>query len=364
MLIRLESPSPDLLHTLASPLCYILPASFEALIRQGAFFRDPIGSGPYRIALRDPLHIKLSINPYYRKPRPWLTEITFQILNSRRGLRREELDRFDLIAGAPMETAVVLPGHRTQTYMHPVVEFLGFNLRHHIWKNRTLREAFAAAFDREAFYRVLYKGRTASWHPADSLIPYGMLARAKTGEGDRNRPHGQFSVTLQLSELFARSEDAVIDFVTAPHIAETKLQRAVDAATRSSGLRLRARKIALADFIDQARRGAAGIFVMQLAADIPDPHEILINFTDDGPVNYTGYTGLTAPLRTVLSTTSRRDRAATYAALAEQLRQEAVAIPIASVLNEKLFVRKGLALTQMNQYGPWYYPLNMVQPEI
>lgn len=362
LVIHLARPSPNFLAALATPYYAILPMHHRAAMNEGRFFQSPIGSGPYRMTSWDAQAIQLEANPFYRQPHPWVSTVTFRFIGGPRALTRAELDQYDLFVGLPVETRFTVPHFRAHIYMHPAVELITFNLRDPFWKEQSHRVGFSHLFNAQKFYEVLFENRTTSWHHTTSILPYGMSLNASSQETSPHIVESPQAVS-EVKAYLARSGRNVLYFITHPHIRLEKLQRAVDAAMRESGLKIFAKKATPDEVMRDSNTPRMGLIATQIMADVPDPYEVLVNFSPDAAINYSGYTGFTAQLRATRNVAILDERARMYEQLARQLIDDRVVIPIASALNEKLLVKEDLHLETLSQLGPWYYALNQITPQ-
>jgi ABC-type transport system substrate-binding protein len=184
----------------------ILPSHCFARDKQGAdlaaeldaFGRNPVGTGPYRLAsdgTANPNQRRFVANPYYRvADQPYIREIVLQRLDPAPAVELFQQKKIDLIYGVQPEHVNQLEqqAKEVRTLRPPTVWFLAPNYRVELLKNKNLRLAIAHGIDREVILRQYFRpGRRAADHkvlngpfPPDSWahnpnVPAFSPARAK-----------------------------------------------------------------------------------------------------------------------------------------------------------------------------------------
>lgn len=145
------------------------------------FNRQPVGSGPYRVASFDPDRLLLERNPFYYGAAPRLGQIELRVYGDRAeavqavvrgevdgmaGLRPDELGQ---VAASPRDVVYALP-ERAKTAV------VVFNLQTPVLKDLAVRQALARAVDREALIRDALTGQG---EPAFGPIPVQSWAYAR-----------------------------------------------------------------------------------------------------------------------------------------------------------------------------------------
>lgn len=218
--IRLKEPYAPFLTELAFG---ILPAS--PLGREPEeFLKKPFGSGPYQVESFEPgAAVKLSLNPRYHGPRPYLARITFRIVPDDvtrvLALLRGEVSLL-LNSTPPDDVPLFIKDPRFKTLMEPGVNYvyLGLNLHDPILKNPPVRQAIAHAIDREKLIHCLLRDTVTpasgllaplSWayNPAVQQYEYdpqkakALLDQAGFPDPDGAGPRPRFSILFKTSQL-------------------------------------------------------------------------------------------------------------------------------------------------------------------
>lgn len=341
---------------LSSPYYSILPKKYQAQIEQGTFFNKPIGTGPYEIAeWIKGKRILLKKNPHYWGKDFSITNITFQFSDPKKPWVKKDLMNFDLQLAVPAYSLKVPQGFVSQWYNNPTIEFLGFNLKHPFWKKTENRIAFNKIFNKQEYYKELFKYRQKSWRTTQTIIPYGMLASPKKHPS----LHNVSKETLENVKKYLKT-DPTIYFASHDHLPEADLDKSVTVAVNNN---VQVKRVSYPELTKLIKNNRVGIFVMRLVADSYDPFEILVYFSGDSPENFTGYENrqFTTSLRDVRTMSNDNERSKHYSKLANQLNDDVVVIPIASMFNERLFVKETCKLEKMNPLGPRYYKLNNIR---
>ena len=181
--------SPEQFYSAVVPL-RILPAArlrgiAPATLRESAFARAPIGSGPFRFVSRTVgSRIELAANTTYHLGRPRLDRVVWSVTHDPATavarLLSGDADVWEALRPEQLGAVARRPSVRAITYPGLYNGYLLFNLRdpasphvrpHAILGDRTLRRALAAALDRRTMVRNVF----------DSLatVAYGPFARAQ-----------------------------------------------------------------------------------------------------------------------------------------------------------------------------------------
>ena len=213
--VKLEQPY--------SPLLYVLTDRAGMMVSPTAaqkagldFALHPVGTGPFTFVEQVPQdHVTLQRNPsYWVRGLPYLDQVVYRFLpddNARvANLKSGDLEFVAVVPGPqiPQLTAEARqPGARYRLLEHGAFAWTGFwlNTTKPPFDNKSLRQAFSAAIDRNAIANAVLQGAA---YPAYSFFPNGTpahdpdwkipardlpLAREKLRTG--GRPNG-FSCTL------------------------------------------------------------------------------------------------------------------------------------------------------------------------
>src|SRR5713101_1215828 len=140
-----------------------------------------VTNGPFRVTEMVPnVHLTVVPNPHYWGVKPKLTTITFDVVNdgavALTKYKNGELDEIDV---QPAQAAVVAgDGHlRVDLAKTPALSvfWIVFRLDQPPLTNVKVRQAIAAAIDRDAFIAQIFQGQGL---PAETFIPKGMRGYA------------------------------------------------------------------------------------------------------------------------------------------------------------------------------------------
>lgn len=170
---QLERPQPSFMDFLASGFSPVYPCHVDARTMR----QKPVGTGPFRIVDFQPNQsIKLARNPdYWRKGRPFLDGITFQIVSSRATRQLAFVSgEFDMTAVGDVTAPLMIDVKKQLPDAQCEVNFP--NVSGQILMNRAVppfddpkvRRAVALSVDRNAFVEILGHGQFAQ---GGALLP-------------------------------------------------------------------------------------------------------------------------------------------------------------------------------------------------
>lgn len=185
VVLRLKAPDASLLATLTDRAgMMVSPAAVQKYGKD--FARNPVGTGPFKFVewVKDD-HLTVRRNEsYWRSGFPLLDEIQFKpVLDSTvrfTALRTGTLDIIDEMA--PKDLAAARNEPNLEVSQIPGVGYrrIQFNTTKPPFDNRALRQAVAAAIDREAIHQTVFFGTGA---PAQGPIPPSSWAFSKDFKG-------------------------------------------------------------------------------------------------------------------------------------------------------------------------------------
>lgn len=182
VILELTAPYPQLISLLSQPWASIVAP--EAIARYGSGFgENPVGTGPFRFAGKDPLGtVRLRKNPNYRmKDRPLLDEVRFEVVKeTEKTIARffgGDLHILDL--WSETESHIVGPRGKLKSKLRrqgielavgaPLqVVYLAISFKHKFLKIKKVRQAITLALDRRRVLRQVLSGRGMM---ADSPVP-------------------------------------------------------------------------------------------------------------------------------------------------------------------------------------------------
>jgi peptide/nickel transport system substrate-binding protein/oligopeptide transport system substrate-binding protein len=291
--IQLTEASAPFVATLAIGYAMIVPK--EAVEGLGkAFGMRPIGAGPFRfVHWKKDEEIVLEANPEYYGGRPFLDRVVYRIFTGHqteemfRSFEQRELEDTIIPTAA---LARVRDSGQYQFFLRSMlgVRFLGFLTNQGPLANRTIRQAFNYAIDREALVREVYKNR---YKPALGFLPPGTYGydpqyrpypfdpqHAKTLLAKAGYPGGKGLPTFEAwsnpnSEAIKQEHQAIQRYLAEVGI-KVEFQYNTDWPT----------------FKSQVYQGKLPIFRYGWIADVPEPENFLYRlFHSQSPNNLTHY---------------------------------------------------------------------------
>jgi peptide/nickel transport system substrate-binding protein len=217
--VHLAKPTPGFLWNIAIFDAYIIPAKKVQAEGKNAFFKHPIGSGPFMVqSWKRGSSITFVRNPFYwEKGLPYLDKVTYlyaQDDNSR--LLALESGRAQMADGIPFSQVDALKARQdVEVQTAKVPYWLGLWLNHQRapFRDLKVRQAMQYALDKDVINKKIYAGLGTipnSILPpfigdasSDQVKPYTTdLAKAKQLMASSKFPKG-FSVTLQYPSGYA-----------------------------------------------------------------------------------------------------------------------------------------------------------------
>jgi peptide/nickel transport system substrate-binding protein len=209
---------------------HLLEKELGPAFRNAAFHRAPVGSGPFRFVEWVPgSHLTLARNDDYYGGAPALETLVFQIVPDANAVALQlQAGAIDGVDGAePAQRALLeaLPDVRMYRTASLAYEHLDFNCEHPIVGDVRVRQALAAATDRDAIATHVYEGLAQParadvqplmpWYEpaADTANAYdpararGLLDAAgwRDADGDGLRERGGRPLRLELSTTAGRA---------------------------------------------------------------------------------------------------------------------------------------------------------------
>ncbi len=171
-----------------------------------------VTNGPFRVTEMVPnVHLTVVPNPHYWGAKPKLTTITFDVVNdgavALAKYKNGELDEIDV---QPAQAAVVAgDGHlRVDLAKTPALSvfWIVFRLDQPPLTNVKVRQAIAAAIDRDAFIAQIFQGQGL---PAETFIPKGMRGYAPDLTSTQTFDVARARATFAASGVSAKDLSAV-----------------------------------------------------------------------------------------------------------------------------------------------------------
>jgi peptide/nickel transport system substrate-binding protein len=261
---------------------HVLDAVTAETLPLHPFNRQPIGSGPYRVATFEPERLVLVRNPRYHGDPPTLGQLEMRVYPERQaaiqalqagevdGLAGLRPDEARTVAGSPSQVVYAFP-ERSKTAA------VIFNVEHHILKEQTIRRALAHALDREALIRDALSGQG---EPAVGPIPIQSWAFSRVATTAEYDP-------AQAAQLLAEAgwqpgpdgirqrdgQPLTITLLTADTVERQNVARALAAQAQAIGVRLVVSAVPadelVDDYLGQRRFEAALVGQWSMGSD-PD----------------------------------------------------------------------------------------------
>lgn len=292
VVIRLDEPYTPFLAALGMYQAKIVPGE-EVRDKGAAFGRNPVGSGPFRLASwEENRRIRLSKYSDHYAGAPFLDEIQFVIYS---GGRIEDVladFRQGKLEGMPVywQFREKLMGLKNLHWVHrPSLSllFYGINGDHPALRNPLLRKALAAATDRHRIITEVYKGQ---FDQAVTVLPPGM-----PGYQPQNR---KWLYDLDLAKRLVREAFPAGEKIPSIELvsnSQSPLAQAelslVQEAWGKLGIRLELKFIPdWSHFEEYLRSDALQIYRYSWVADMPDPDSFLQPlFGSSSRVNFMRY---------------------------------------------------------------------------
>ncbi len=287
--IHLDEPYAPFLAALGMFQTKIVPRDL-VVKDEKAFGTHPIGTGPFRLVSWRP-NVEIHLNKFadYFEGRPLLDGIVFRIYPG--GKADQVLG--DFLAGKLHEMPVYgkirdkLRGRTDLKRLHrPSLSllFYGFNCRHPLLGQRSVRRALAAAIDRKELVKKVYGGQ---FEPARTILPPGMPGYQPPREGVLS--HGEESLP-GLSKH--RHHPVSIEVVSAVQSPQAKAEIAFIADSwKRLGVEVKPKFIPdWGNFENYLASDMVQVYRYVWFADIPHPDNFLYPlFGSDSLTNFTKY---------------------------------------------------------------------------
>lgn len=166
VVISLDAPDATFLNTLGTYYgFFILPKHlYEGTdVRRNPYNWRPVGTGAYRfVEWIKGSHLTLEVNPQYFKGRPTMNRLVFRFIEevpvAIAALEAGEIHATQLSVSYG-EVERLRRSENLVTAMEPsqIMVWLGFNLREKPFNDQRVRRAIAAAIDRDALGRIVYR---------------------------------------------------------------------------------------------------------------------------------------------------------------------------------------------------------------
>lgn len=253
------------------------------------FGRQPVGSGPYRLAEWTPgRQVVLVRNEQFAGKRPWADSLVFRPIPeaATRGVALEAGD-VDVAMRLPPELAERVSGRRDLGLVRVPTTFqisLEFNNRRKPFDNPKVRRALNLAVDRRAIAeRVLLGGGSVPRGPA----PRGVTYRVELAE----HPYDPEGARQLLAEAgYPQGFSTVLWVPSGRYLKDVEVAQAVQAYLGAVGVRAEIRVWEWGAYVSAIARPdkEAGLYLLGVSIPTAD-WRFFRNFHSEAPTNYSGY---------------------------------------------------------------------------
>ena len=353
--IQLTDNFPPFISLLASPHFMILPAKLHGRAEE-EFFRQPVGTGPFRIASIDAHAVVLTGNRKYFRGPPDIGQLVYHTEPPERiyaMLRDSAID--DIF---PLPAPERYPDRYVPVSVNQASSlFLAFRPSVKPYASKAFREAIRAAIDNR---RVLGGLPPKSGIiPAHGIVPWGAIGF------DSTIPESVFSPTAVQSLLrragYKRSDDVppLIIHSALKDDLERVVPPALKASLESVGFKVRIIQQSLPDLMKDIDRGDVGMMLINPTMASVDTYRFLELWRANFPHPSLRISDGTfdAILDDALKTSDRIERSRLYKTANRILHTESHAHHIGHVISCTSLRAKGWRLPGMNFLGPFFYSM-------
>lgn len=300
VVITLSATNVTFLSRLAYSVGSIVsPTAYRAHVLQGGeppgsavtdrYKRDTVvGTGPYRlVSYKKKESIAFEANEEYWGPKPKTKRVLVRLFNKSSALKLALQNR-DLDVAfrslQPDENASFQnrPGFRLVEGEGPGIRYMVFNVTAKPWDNPHLRRAVAAAVDREAVVREVFKGSAKS---LPSMLPITFPTHEPKWTELYGTGTDKAAVERHLDAAGVKpAEKVVVDFWYSPtHYGDTEaavaelITRGLEATGRFT---VRTNNVEWAEYGKKRAAGEMPVFLMGWFPDYLDPDDYLEPFAD------------------------------------------------------------------------------------
>lgn len=287
--IELLYPSLYFLEVLSMDGLRIVPEKVIREIGEEAFGRNPVGTGPFRMAAWHADRLELEANPDYFRGAPFLDGVRIEFLplheNVDYGLSRFLKGELDMVEPGTALTPGLkgCPGVAVRNYQELGLSFLGLGTGHPPLDQLEMRQAIAHAVNRAALVEASPEFR----RPSIGLVPPGMNAYSPDPKALPYDPALSRSLLQKAGYGPDNPPPPITLLNTARSAAAQQMLESVRHDLAEVGIRLDVRQVTWSELGDAILAGKAPAFLLAWVADLPDPDVFLRGlFESDGASNY------------------------------------------------------------------------------
>jgi ABC-type transport system substrate-binding protein len=314
-IIRLKNKFPPFVTVLAGATAKILP---KAQLKEADFFKNPVGSGAFRLVRANDTEVLLARNEHYWREPARLETLRFLVADESEGMRLAESGKVhDLVTFPFNGDEPIFSQSGGQHLQIPVIAtwILGLNTRLKPFDRKAVRAQFKAAFSADDFVQKFYPGQIPA---RGGYIPPGLPGYLASSKGGTSAKAPSLvvrePVRIVIPELLSKAP---------------AMKRYIEDRLRKAGFQ--AVTVELASWESQEARYNAKTmqsFLMSQNADYPDPEFLVRNFASTNPDNFSGLRSekVDKLIERARETDSRQERAKLYEKLAHTLNDEALTV--------------------------------------
>jgi len=331
--ISLDRPYLSFLEVLAMDDLRISPRSVVAARGERAFRRDPVGTGPFKLASWTAQELRLVANLDYFAGRPHLDEVVIHFPGP--GERDQGNARFlrgeTQIVEPTSDSLPVLakdPTVELHRYQELSLSFLGIQTGAPPWEDARVRKAIAQAIDRKAVQQI----SAATRREAVGIVPPGLPGYSPSPKAPPYDPEAAKALLAQAGYPGGRGLPP-LRFYTAQtgSSAVVKSNERLRDDLARVGIKLDIHEVPWSRLIELIEDSAAPAFQLGWIADLPDPDAFLRTlFEPGGSANYFNFLDpdTAVALERGASETNPIERARIYRELEKSILDKAPLIPL------------------------------------
>ncbi|MGJ7911603.1 ABC transporter substrate-binding protein [Neobacillus sp. LXY-1] len=288
----LKRPQAPFLKNLAmSPFGIASP---DAVKKYGDDFRShPVGTGPFKfVEWKQNDTITLEKNPdYWQKGLPKLNKVIFRVIpeNTARlnALSNGEIDVMDGLNNS--DEATVKANDQLQVIERPSmnVGYIGLTTTHKPLDNKLVRQAINHAIDKKSIIKAFYGGKAeAAVNPMPPSIE---------GYNDAIKPYEyDLDKAKELLKEAGYEKGFDIDLwampVARPYMPEAqKVAEVIQESLSKIGIKAKIQSVDWATYLEKARKGEFGMFMLGWTGDNGDPDNFLYTLLDIDSIGSNNY---------------------------------------------------------------------------
>ena len=358
--IRLSRPYPSFLELLAMDNMAIVP---ERVVRElGAFEfgRNPIGTGPFRIAQWGEEGLSLVANPSYFRGAPHLDSVQIGFLGNEEndfGASRFFAEGLDVLE-PPVDSLARLLDDRSvelHRYQELSLSFLGLNSDVPPLDDRRVRRAIAHALDRSAMVADSPSFR----REAVGILPPGLPGYSPEPKALEYNPERSLRLLEQAGYPRGEGLPPIRLHTASQSAAAKRLIAFIESDLAAVGIRLELVHESWTSLGKKLDERSAGAFLLAWIADLTDPDSFLRSmFEPNGSGNYFNHLNdeTTRLLERGIREFDPVTRARIYRRLEQQVLEQAPLVP--------LYHSVGIIAVRDNVHGFHPTPLGVAKVDL